>query len=116
MIVSESLKFVFVAIPKTGTHSIRRALRPHMSDDDMEQVRLFEEKAFPIPELANLRHGHISLAQLKPHIEPSKFNTVMRKWWMEAMFDGSPGRQQRLADAAAGRRLVPLPDLVGGEE
>ena len=35
---------------------------------------------------------------------------------MEAMFDGSPGRQQRLADAAAGRRLVPLPDLVGGEE
>ena len=48
--------------------------------------------------------------------EGEPINTVMRKWWMEAMFDGSPGRQQRLADAAAGRRLVPLPDLVGGEE
>lgn len=42
--------------------------------------------------------------------------TVMRKWWMEAMFDRRPGREQRLANAAAGRGLVPLPSLVGGEE
>jgi hypothetical protein len=87
MIVSESLKFVFVAIPKTGTHSIRRALRPHMSDDDMEQVRLFEEKAFPIPELANLRHGHISLAQLKPHLDPSKFDTYFKFAFVRNPFD-----------------------------
>ena len=48
--------------------------------------------------------------------EGEPINTVMRKWWMEAMFDRRPGRQQRLADATAGRRLVPLPDLAGGEE
>ena len=48
--------------------------------------------------------------------EGEQINTVMRKWWMEAMFDRRPGRQQRLADTMAGRRLVPLPDLTGGEE
>ncbi|SCF72340.1 hypothetical protein GA0115259_1015618 [Streptomyces sp. MnatMP-M17] len=33
---------------------------------------------------------------------------------MEAMFDSRPGREQRLAEADAGRNLVPLPRLVGG--
>jgi hypothetical protein len=87
MIISESLKFIFVAIPKTGTHSVRRALRPHMSAEDMEQVRLFEEKKFPIPELANLRHGHISLAQLKPHLEPSKFENYFKFAFVRNPFD-----------------------------
>jgi hypothetical protein len=32
---------------------------------------------------------------------------------MEAMFDSRPGREQRLADADAGRNLVPLPGLAG---
>jgi hypothetical protein len=48
--------------------------------------------------------------------EGEPINTVLRKWWMEAMFDSRPGRGQRLADAAAGRNLVPLPGLIGGEE
>jgi hypothetical protein len=48
--------------------------------------------------------------------EGEPINTVMRKWWMEAMFDARPGREQRLADADAGRNLVPLPALVGGEQ
>jgi hypothetical protein len=87
MIISDSRKFVFVAIPKTGTHSVRRALRPHMSDEDMEQVRLFEEKKFPIPELANLRHGHISLAQLKPFLEPAKFDSYFKFAFVRNPFD-----------------------------
>ena len=87
MIISESRKFIFVAIPKTGTHSVRRALRPHMSEGDMEQVRLFDEKAFPIPELASLRHGHISLAQLKPFLAPEKFDEFFKFAFVRNPFD-----------------------------
>jgi len=87
MIISDSRKFIFVAIPKTGTHSVRRALRPHMGDEDMEQVRLFGEKKLPIPELANLRHGHISLAQLRPFIDPAKFETYFKFAFVRNPFD-----------------------------
>ena len=87
MIISESHKFIFAAIPKTGTHSVRRALRPHMSEGDMEQVRLFEEKQFPIPELASLRHGHISLAQLRPFLEPAKFDDFFKFAFVRNPFD-----------------------------
>lgn len=73
MIISERHKFVFVAIPKTGTHSIRRALRPHLGEQDSEQVQLFTRKHLPIPELAKLGHGHISLAQLRPFLPPDRF-------------------------------------------
>jgi hypothetical protein len=44
--------------------------------------------------------------------EGDQINSVLRKWWMEAMFDSRPGREQRLADADAGRNLVPLPGLA----
>jgi hypothetical protein len=42
----------------------------------------------------------------------SAFDAVMNRWWMEAMLDRVPGREQRLADALAGRNLVPLSELV----
>ncbi|MCX4792633.1 hypothetical protein OG369_43440 [Streptomyces sp. NBC_01221] len=48
--------------------------------------------------------------------EGEAINAVLRKWWMEAMFDSRPGRDQRLADASAGRHLTPLPPLSGGDE
>ena len=54
MIISNLHRFIFVAVPKTGTHSVRQALREHMGPDDLEQVRLFVEKRFPMPELAKL--------------------------------------------------------------
>lgn len=73
MIISNRHKFIFVAIPKTGTHSIRRALRPHLCDGDFEQVQLFTRKQLPIPDLAKLGHGHISLAQLRPHMPSDAF-------------------------------------------
>ncbi|MFJ4920190.1 hypothetical protein [Streptomyces sp. NPDC088725] len=41
--------------------------------------------------------------------EGEQINSVLRKWWMEAMFDSRPGREQRLADTDAGHRLVSLP-------
>lgn len=65
MIISHTHKFIFFAVPKTGTHAVRRALRPYLSDADQEQVGLFEKKSLPHPELAALKHGHISYLQLQ---------------------------------------------------
>ena len=61
MIISHQHRFVFAAIPKTGTHSVRQALRAHLGADDLEQVGLFVNKRFPFEELAQIKHGHISL-------------------------------------------------------
>lgn len=59
MIISHRKRFIFFAIPKTGTHAVRFALRAHLGEGDEEQVRLFVQKALPYPEIARLQHGHI---------------------------------------------------------
>lgn len=87
MIISSKHRFVFVAIPKTGTHSVRRALRKHMGPQDIEQVRLFEQKAFPVPELARLGHGHISLQQLRPFMRPEDFQSFFKFAFVRNPFD-----------------------------
>lgn len=87
MIISQRHRFVFVAIPKTGTHSVRRALRAHLGPEDIEQVRLFVEKAFPIPELARLGHGHITLAQLRPHMSAEDFASFFKFAFVRNPFD-----------------------------
>src|SRR5690349_15097909 len=87
MIVSKSLKFIFAAIPKTGTHSIRRALREHMDANDLEQVGLFIQRTLPIPELARIGHGHISLAQLRPHMPPEDFGSYFKFAFVRNPFD-----------------------------
>ncbi len=66
MIISHRHQFIFFAIPKTGTHAVRRALREHLAADDAEQVGMFEHRTLPYPELAALRHGHLSVLQVKP--------------------------------------------------
>lgn len=87
MIVSALHRFIFVAIPKTGTHSIRQALREHMGPDDLEQVGLFVQKAFPIPDLAKLRHGHLSLGQVRPYLRPEEFETFFKFAFVRNPFD-----------------------------
>lgn len=68
MIISHAHQFIFVPVPKTGTHAVRQALREHLGPDDIEQVGLFVEKKFPYPEIARLRHGHLSLRDVRPYI------------------------------------------------
>jgi hypothetical protein len=87
MIVSTLHKFIFVAIPKTGTHSVRRALRAHMGPEDIEQVRLFEQKAFPMPELAALGHGHLSLEQVRPFMAADDFQSYFKFAFVRNPFD-----------------------------
>ncbi len=87
MIISATHKFVFAAIPKTGTHSVRRALREHMGPQDMEQVGLFVQRALPIPDLARIGHGHISLAQLRPYMRPEDFSAFFKFAFVRNPFD-----------------------------
>ncbi len=87
MIVSHQHRFIFVAIPKTGTHSVRQALRVHMGDGDMEQARLFVEKSFPIPEIARMGHGHISFAEIRPFLAEDKFANYFKFAFVRNPFD-----------------------------
>jgi hypothetical protein len=87
MIVSHRHQFIFAAIPKTGTHSVRMALREHLADDDLEQVGLFVDKKLPFAELAQLRHGHIGLAQIQPHLGAADFARYFKFAFVRNPFD-----------------------------
>lgn len=87
MIISFRHKFIFAAIPKTGTHAVRQALRAHLGPDDIEQVGLFVQKKFPIPELAALQHGHLSLAQVRPFLSGEQFDEFFKFAFVRNPFD-----------------------------
>jgi len=87
MIISAAHKFIFAAIPKTGTHSVRRALREHMGPQDIEQVGLFVQKRFPIPALAQLQHGHLSLQQIRPYMRPEEWRSFFKFAFVRNPFD-----------------------------
>lgn len=87
MIISGLHKFIFVAIPKTGTHSVRRALREHMGPQDVEQVGLFVQRQFPIPDLAKIGHGHITLQQVRPHLKPEAWESYFKFAFVRNPFD-----------------------------
>jgi len=87
MIVSHSHRYIFAAIPKTGTHSVRQALREHLGPDDIEQVGLFVNKRFPFPELAQVEHGHIGLAQVRPFLGEDTFARYFKFAFVRNPFD-----------------------------
>ncbi len=87
MIISHQHRFIFAAIPKTGTHSVRRALRGHMGPDDLEQVGLFVQKSLPFEPLAKLGHGHISLAQVRPFVGEAAFANYLKFAFVRNPFD-----------------------------
>ena len=73
MIVSHRHRFIFAAVPKTGTHAVRQALREQMGETDLEQVGLFVHKRFPWADLAAIQHGHLSLRQVRPYLGEEAF-------------------------------------------
>jgi hypothetical protein len=70
MIISHQHKFMFFAIPKTGTHSVRFALREHMNEKDLEQVGLFKQSKLPFKKLADLHHGHLTYQEIDAYFKP----------------------------------------------
>lgn len=87
MIISHKHKFIFFAMPKTGTHAIREALREHLDPDDWEQQSLFGKTALPIPQLAALGHGHISVRQVKRHLPEDVWNTYFKFAFVRDPYD-----------------------------
>ena len=63
MIVSHRHRFIFFAVPRTGTHAVRAALEPLLGEDDWQQQSLTAQRRLPVAALARLQHGHISLRQ-----------------------------------------------------
>jgi hypothetical protein len=87
MIVSHSRRFIFAAVPKTGTHAVRQALREQMGEDDVEQVGLFVNKRFPWEELAAIQHGHLSLRQVRPYLGEEAFAGYFKFAFVRNPFD-----------------------------
>jgi hypothetical protein len=87
MIVSHRHRFIFAAVPKTGTHAVRRALREQMGEEDLEQVGLFIDKRFPWEDLAAIRHGHLSLRQVRPYVGEEAFADYFKFAFVRNPFD-----------------------------
>ena len=87
MIISHRHQFIFFAIPKTGTHSIRQALRGHLGPQDLEQVGLFIEKRFPFKEFSDISHGHISARQIRPVLGDYVFQRYFKFAFVRNPFD-----------------------------
>jgi hypothetical protein len=87
MIISHDHRFIFAAVPKTGTHAVRQALREHLSDGDVEQVGLFVDKRFPWADLAAIRHGHLSLRQVRPYLGEEAFSGYFKFAFVRNPFD-----------------------------
>ena len=87
MIISSQHKYIFAAIPKTGTHAVRRALREHMGPEDMEQVGLFVKRELPIPELARIGHGHLTLEQVRTYFKPEEWAAHFKFAFVRNPFD-----------------------------
>lgn len=87
MIVSHRHRFIFAAVPKTGTHSVRQALREQLGDEDIEQVGLFVNKRFPWEDLAAIQHGHLSLQQVRPYLDQDAFSDYFKFAFVRNPFD-----------------------------
>ena len=87
MIVSHRHRFIFAAVPKTGTHAVRQALREHLGDEDVEQVGLFVNKRFPWDDLAAIQHGHLSLRQVRPYVGEEAFAGYFKFAFVRNPFD-----------------------------
>ena len=68
MIVSHRHRFMFFAVPRTGTHAVREALSDCLGDEDWQQQSLTERVRLPIPALARVGHGHLTLRQVRTHL------------------------------------------------
>lgn len=92
MIISQKSKYIYFAVAKTATHSVREALHHHSKDGDWEQQALYVDESIgkqtiPIPEIASIGHGHISVTQIKPHIAADQWLESFKFAFVRNPFD-----------------------------
>ena len=87
MIISHAHKFIFFAVPKTGTHAVREILRTHLSRDDWEQQMLTGKQTLPIPEIAEIGHGHITVREIRPYLSQEIWNEYHKFAFIRNPFD-----------------------------
>jgi len=87
MIISHKHRYIFFATPKTATHAVREALHHYSAADDWEQQALFGEQAIPIPAIAEIKHGHVSVQQLRPALDQELWKDCFRFAFVRNPFD-----------------------------
>ncbi len=87
MIISHAHKFIFFAVPRTGTHALRSALNSYLTEDDWQQQFLFGAQKIPIPALAQIPHGHISLQQAQAHLPEDIWRSYFKFAFVRNPFD-----------------------------
>lgn len=87
MIVSHTHRFIFLAVPRTGTHAIRHALETHLGRDDWQQKNLNGAARLPIPELAAIEHGHISATEARRYLPAEIWNGYLKFAFVRNPFD-----------------------------
>lgn len=87
MIVSHRHRFVFFAVPRTGTHAIRRALAPHLDAGDWQQKNLHGAARLPVPELAAIEHGHIGVDEARRYLPAEIWNGYLKFAFVRNPFD-----------------------------
>jgi len=87
MIISHAHRYIFFAVPKTATHSVREVLRASKSEDDWEQQVLFGEQAIPIAEIAQIKHGHISAQKIQAALTQEQWQKYYKFGFVRNPFD-----------------------------
>ena len=87
MIISHKHKFIFFAVPKTATHTIRQALRGCLGENDWEQQVLFGKQSIPIPEIAAIVHGHISCRQIRAALDDHTWSEYFKFAFVRNPYD-----------------------------
>ena len=87
MIVSHRHRFIFFAVPRTGTHAIRTALGPVLGEDDWQQQSLTEQVRLPVPALARFNHGHLMLRQVQERLPPTVWRDYFKFAFVRNPYD-----------------------------
>ena len=66
---------------------MRQALRAHLGKDDWEQQALFGEQSIPVPEIAALRHGHVSFQQARAYLPAETVSSYFKFGFVRNPYD-----------------------------
>ena len=78
MIVSHRHRFIFIAVPRTGSHAVRAALEPLLGPDDWQQEALRLGLLSPLPALSRIGHGHITVRQAQAALPEEVWRTYFK--------------------------------------